>query len=194
MARFEAEMEEAHASDLPPETSPLLNDLDSDLHPTCTSGDFFAKQRDEESTIVVEEPPLGRMILIMTTASFGIFLGALDSTVVATLSAPIASEFNSPRLLSWLAIAYLISNAATQPIARRLTDIFGRGLGLILSNLLFAIGNLVGGLSTNRNSMILERIIAGVGGGGLTSIVTFLTSDLTQLRKPGIMQGIANLG
>ncbi|PNP78555.1 hypothetical protein FNYG_08103 [Fusarium nygamai] len=193
MARAEAEMEEAYASDIPTETTPLLNDSDSDLHPTCTSGDFFAKQQDEERTIVVEEPPLGRLILIMATAWFGIFLGALDSTVIATLSAPIASEFNSLHLLSWLATAYLISNAATQPIAGRLTDIFGRRLGLILSNLLFAIGNLVCGLSTNHYSMIIGRIIAGVGGGGLISIATFLTSDLTPLRKRGIMQGIANL-
>ncbi|KAF5531604.1 multidrug resistance protein fnx1 [Fusarium phyllophilum] len=193
MARAEAEMEDAYASDLPTETTPLLNDPDSDLHPTCTSGDFFVKQQDEERTIVVEEPPLGRLILIMATAWFGIFLGALDSTVIATLSAPIASEFDSLRLLSWLATAYLISNAATQPIAGRLTDIFGRRLGLILSNLLFAIGNLVCGLSTNHYSMVIGRIIAGVGGGGLISIATFLTSDLTPLRKRGIMQGIANL-
>ncbi|KAF4475839.1 multidrug resistance fnx1 [Fusarium agapanthi] len=193
MARVEAEMEEAHPSNLPTETTPLLNNSDLDLHPTCTSGDFFAKQQDEERTIVVEEPPLGRLILIMATAWFGIFLGALDSTVIATLSAPIASEFNSLSLLSWLATAYLISNAATQPIAGRLTDIFGRRLGLILSNLLFAVGNLVCGLSTNHYSMIIGRIIAGVGGGGLISIATFLTSDLTPLRKRGIMQGIANL-
>ncbi|KAF5536869.1 multidrug resistance protein fnx1 [Fusarium mexicanum] len=193
MARTEAEMEEAHPSNPPTETTPLLNDSDSALHPTCTSGDFSAKQQDEERTIVVEEPPLGRLILIMATAWLGIFLGALDSTVIATLSAPIASEFNSLSLLSWLATAYLISNAATQPIAGRLTDIFGRRLGLILSNLLFAVGNLVCGLSTDHYSMIIGRIIAGVGGGGLISIATFLTSDLTPLRKRGIMQGIANL-
>ncbi|KAF5575587.1 multidrug resistance protein fnx1 [Fusarium subglutinans] len=193
MARVEAEMEEAHSSNLPTETTPLLNDSGSDAHPTCTSGDFFAKQQDEERTIVVEEPPLGRLILIMATAWLGIFLGALDSTVIATLSAPIASEFNTLSLLSWLVTAYLISNAATQPIAGRLTDIFGRRLGLILSNLLFAIGNLVCGLSTDHYSMIIGRIIAGVGGGGLISIATFLTSDLTPLRKRGIMQGIANL-
>ncbi|KAF4336648.1 multidrug resistance protein fnx1 [Fusarium beomiforme] len=197
MARIEAEMEEAQAFDFPTETTPLLNgsdsESDSDSHPNCTSGDFFAKQQDEERTVIVEEPPLGRLILIMATAWFGIFLGALDSTVIATLSAPIASEFNSLSLLSWLATAYLISNAATQPIAGRLTDIFGRRLGLVLSNLLFAMGNLACGLSTNHYSMIIGRIIAGVGGGGLISIATFLTSDLTPLRKRGIMQGIANL-
>jgi MFS family permease len=41
--------------------------------------------------------------------------------------------------------------------------------------------------------MVLGRAVAGIGGGGLISIGTFLTSDLTPLRKRGIMQGIANL-
>lgn len=184
-------MEEAHTSCPPTESTPLLND--SNTNRECTTGDYYAKQHDEEQTVLIEEPPLIRLILIMATAWFGIFLGALDSTVIATLSAPIASEFSSLSLLSWLATAYLISNAATQPIAGRLTDIFGRRLGLALSNLLFAIGNLICGLAANHYTIIVGRIIAGVGGGGMISIATFLTSDLTPLRKRGIMQGIANL-
>jgi predicted MFS family arabinose efflux permease len=63
----------------------------------------------------------------------------------------------------------------------------------MLSNVLFAIGNLVCGLATNHYAMIVGRVIAGVGGGGMISIATFLTSDLTPLRKRGILQGIANL-
>ncbi|KLO92540.1 multidrug resistance protein fnx1 [Fusarium fujikuroi] len=185
----EPHMNSIHSSHLPTERTPLLDDEQDYSH--C---DYCAKQQDEEErTVVIEEPPLGRLILIMTTAWIGIFLGALDSTVIATLSASISSEFNSLSLLSWLATAYLISNAATQPIAGRLTDIFGRRLGLVLSNLLFALGNLVCGCATNHYTMIIGRVIAGVGGGGMISIATFLTSDLTPLRKRGIMQGIANL-
>ncbi|ERF72653.1 hypothetical protein EPUS_05707 [Endocarpon pusillum Z07020] len=129
----------------------------------------------------------------MSTAWFGIFLGALDSTIIVTLSGPISSEFNSLGLLAWPATAYLIANAACQPIAGRLTDLFGRRLGLALSNVLFAVGNLLCGLATNQYVMILGRVVAGVGGGGMISIATFLTSDLTPLRKRGIMQAIANL-
>ncbi|EXA31557.1 hypothetical protein BFJ63_vAg16634 [Fusarium oxysporum f. sp. narcissi] len=189
--RVEAPIREAQASYLPTERTPLLNE--PALRPTPTDGDFCGRLQDEERTIVVEEPPLGRLILVMATAWLGVFLGALDSTIIATLSAPISSEFNSLSLLSWLATAYLISNAACQPIAGRLTDIFGRRLGLALSNFLFATGNLICGLATNHYAMILGRVIAGIGGGGMISIATFLTSDLTPLRKRGIMQGIANL-
>jgi MFS family permease len=180
-----APTQETQASQLPTERTPLLSKRNG--------SDSRARQEDDETLIFVQEPPIGRLVLIMSTAWFGVFLGALDSTIIATLSGPISSEFDSLSLLSWLATAYLISNAACQPIAGRLTDIFGRRLGLMLSNVLFAIGNLVCGLATNHYAMIVGRVIAGIGGGGMISIATFLTSDLTPLRKRGIMQGIANL-
>lgn len=116
-----------------------------------------------------------------------------DTTIVATLSAPISSSFNSFSLLSWLATSYLISNAACQPLSGRLTDIYSRRWGLVFSNVFFALGNLICGLAKTQWEIILGRVVAGVGGGGLTAISTFVTSDLIPLRKRGIWQGIGNI-
>lgn len=149
--------------------------------------------QEEEQTILAKEESLGKLALVMGTTWIGVFLGAIDSTIIATLSAPIASEFKSLSLMSWLATAYLISNAACQPISGRLTDIFGRGPGLVFSNIFFAAGNLICGLARDEKVMILGRVIAGIGGGGLMSISTFLGSDLVPLRKRGIVQGIGNI-
>lgn len=129
----------------------------------------------------------------MGAAWVGVFLGAIDSTIIATLSASIASEFKSLSLLSWLATAYLISNAACQPISGRLTDIFGHGPGLVFSNAVFAAGNAVCGLACDPGAMIAGRVVGGVGGGGLMSIATFLASDLVPLRRRGLVQGIGNM-
>ncbi|KAM4057772.1 major facilitator superfamily protein [Hirsutella rhossiliensis] len=147
----------------------------------------------EETTVIVEDMSFARLALIMSAAWVGVFLSALDSTIIATLSAPISSEFHSLSLLSWLATAYLMSTAASQPISGRLTDIFGRGPGLVFSNLFFAVGNLICGLSTSRYTIILGRVVAGIGGGGLMSIPTFLGSDLVPLRNRGLVSGISNL-
>ncbi|KAG6172850.1 hypothetical protein E4U51_006802 [Claviceps purpurea] len=147
----------------------------------------------EEQTVFYKEESFGKLALIMGTTWIGVFLGAVDSTIIATLSAPIASEFKSLRLLSWLATAYLISNAACQPISGRLTDIFGRGPGLVFSNVVFAAGNLICGLAQDEKTMIFGRVVAGVGGGGLMSISTFVGSDLVPLRSRGIVQGIGNI-
>ncbi|KAF4950378.1 hypothetical protein FSARC_13212 [Fusarium sarcochroum] len=149
--------------------------------------------QEEETTIVAEEVSTGKLVLIFGTSWIGVFLGAVDSTIIATLSGPISSEFQSLSLLSWLATAYLISNAACQPISGRLTDIFGRGPGLVFSNIFFAAGNLICGLAKDETSMIIGRVVAGIGGGGLMSISTFLGSDLVPLRKRGIIQGLGNI-
>jgi MFS family permease len=157
------------------------------------SGDSDDNDGQRETTVIVEKVSFSKLCLIMGTAYLGVFLGAIDSTIFATLSAPISSEFQSLSLLSWLATAYLISNAACQPISGRLTDIFGRGPGLVFSNIFFAAGNLICGLAQSSSVMILGRVIAGIGGGGLMSISTFLGSDLIPLRNRGVVQGIGNI-
>ncbi|KAI0391431.1 major facilitator superfamily transporter [Xylariaceae sp. FL0594] len=148
---------------------------------------------DDEQVIVVEEVKGFKLWTILGTCWVGVFLGAIDSSIIATLSAPISSEFRSLSLLPWLATAYLIANAACQPLMGRLTDIFGRGKGLVVSNLLFAAGNLICGLAQDANVMILGRVVAGMGGGGLMTISTFLGTDLVPLRNRGIIQGIGNI-
>lgn len=174
-----------------------------DVESTCSErtallnprGDGSAAQegQDGEHVVLAQEMSVTKLAFTMGTAWIGVFLMALDATIIATLAAPISSEFRSLNMLSWLATAYLISSATVLPITGRLTDIFGRGPGLVLSNLLFACGNLICGLATDQYTMLLGRCIAGFGGGGLRSIQNFLASDLVPLRQRGITQGIANL-
>lgn len=175
------------------ETTPLLNG-----QPKAAAGDAEGQPHDgasenQEQTVLADDVTGPRLWLILGTAYVGVFLGAIDSTIIATLSAPISSEFKSLSLMSWLATAYLIANAACQPISGRLTDIFGRGPGLVFSNVFFAAGNLICGLAQTDTVMIAGRVVAGIGGGGLMSISTFLGSDLVPLRKRGIVQGIGNI-
>lgn len=142
---------------------------------------------------IVEEPSTTQLIRVMSSIWLGSFLAALDSTIVATLSGPISTSFNSLSLLSWLASAYFIANAALQPLSGKLTDIFGRKAGLIFSNVFFAAGNLICGLAKEEWVMILGRVVAGMGGGGLNAISTFVGSDLVPLRRRGVWQGIGNI-
>ncbi|KAG9501674.1 hypothetical protein J7337_007365 [Fusarium musae] len=174
-------------------TSLLRSDHENQNYGSSCRDTVATSELDGEVAIIPKELSFARLAMIMSTAWLGVFLGAADTTVIATLSAQISSEFNSLSLLSWLATAYLIANAASQPISGRLTDIFGRGPGLAFSNIAFAVGNLICGLATSQKIMILGRVIAGIGGGGLMSIPTFLGSDLVPLRKRGLVGGIANI-
>ncbi|KAL8686189.1 MAG: hypothetical protein Q9224_005525 [Gallowayella concinna] len=184
--------------DIPSETRPLLTKGDS----KSTNGTVEAAgyqppsgspNRHDTTTPIADEPTTGKLLAVMGSIWLGVLLAALDSTIIATLSAPISASFHSLSLFSWLASAYFIANAAIQPLSGRLTDILGRRAGLIFSNIFFTAGNLICGLAQDEWTMILGRVVAGIGGGGLRAIPTFVGSDLIPLRKRGLWQGIGNL-
>ena len=57
----------------------------------------------------------------------------------------------------------------------------------------FAAGNLICALATEEWVIILGRVVAGMGGGGLNAISTFVGSDLVPLRRRGVWQGFGNI-
>ncbi|KIY00416.1 uncharacterized protein Z520_04101 [Fonsecaea multimorphosa CBS 102226] len=184
----------------PTETSPLLSDLnDGAAAPAPAAADPESAQPGvpetgaDDEIALAEEPSTTKLVAIMGATWIGVFFAALDTTIVATLTAPISSSFDSLSLLSWLATGYLIANSACQPLSGKLTDIFSRRWGLIFSNVFFGAGTLLCGLAPSAGAIIAGRIVAGVGGGGLTCIATYITSDLVPLRRRGLWQGYGNL-
>jgi MFS family permease len=187
---------------LPPkdvnESTRLLNDENGSqphgqgLPPQTDQNEWECAIGDGNLPILSESTTL-QLLKIMSGVYLGAFLAALDSTLVATIAAPISSSLKSMSLLSWLASAYFIANAVSQPLSGKLTDIYGRKAGLILCNASFAIGNLMCALAGTAWVLILGRVVAGIGGGGLVTIATFVGSDLVPLRKRGVWQGVANI-
>ncbi|WPH02604.1 Hypothetical protein R9X50_00546900 [Acrodontium crateriforme] len=183
------------------ERTPLLSDSDSDQRlPNGSAHDDLValaaqeqREHDVGCTPVAEEPSTAKLLATMGSIWVCTFCAALDSTIVATLSTPISSEFNSGRAFSWIASGYMIANAACQPLSGKLTDIYGRRAGFVFACTFFSIGTLICGLAPSANVMIFGRIIAGMGGGCLNTVSTFIASDLIPLRKRGLWQGITNI-
>lgn len=92
---------------------------------------------DEEALIDAEEREelaQSAVLSIFFSLYVGVFLSALDGTIVATLLSRIASDFNELQSVSWIATGYLISQAAVQPLYGKLSDIFGRKPLLLIAN------------------------------------------------------------
>lgn len=142
---------------------------------------------------VAEEPSTRKLLLTMGSLWLTSFFAALDTSVVATLSGPISSSFNSGTSFSWIASGYLVANAACQPLSGKLTDIYGRRAGLIFAVTFFVAGTLMCGLAQNDKMMIAGRVIAGMGGGCINTVSVFVASDLIPLRRRGVWQGIGNI-
>ena len=162
-------------------------------------GNGITAYNQQESTADTLDPPLPdepttwECLKVMLGFWVGTFLAALDSTLVATLTAAISDSFDSLSLLSWVATGYLIANAAIQPLSGKLTDIYGRRAGFMFAITFFTAGNVICALAQKEWVMILGRLVAGAGGGCLNTISTFVASDIIPLRRRGVWQGIANL-
>ncbi|KAL8689325.1 MAG: hypothetical protein Q9224_004662 [Gallowayella concinna] len=146
-----------------------------------------------DAIIITEELSTTQLTIILGSTYLGIILAALDGTMVATLTASISASYSSLTLLAWLASAYYIANSVLQPLAGKLTDIYGRRAGLVLCNILFFAGNLICGLARSESVIILGRVVAGLGGGGLNAIPLFIANDLVPLRRRGVWQGFNNI-
>lgn len=121
------------------------------------------------------------------------FLSAFDGTVVATLLGPISSSFHASDLASWLGTSYLLSVCCFTPIYGRLCDIVGRQRSMLIALSFFFIGNVFCGVAPTMEFLIAARMVAGIGGGGLTSVGSTIMSDLVPITHRGIFQGYGNI-
>lgn len=80
-----------------------------------------------------------------------------------------------------------------QPLYGKMSDIIGRKSALLFAYAVFGTGCLGCGLARNMYELVAARALAGIGGGGLTTVVAVLVSDIVPLRERGTWQGVINI-
>ncbi|KAF9255598.1 MFS general substrate transporter [Marasmius fiardii PR-910] len=125
--------------------------------------------------------------------SIGIFLSAMDQTVIVASYASIGSELKQLQKTSWVATSYMLTVTTFQPLYGKLSDIFGRKTCLLFAYCIFGIGSLFCGISQTMDQLILSRAFAGMGGGGMPTVTTIIMSDVVPLRSRGAWQGVLNI-
>ncbi|CAG8898069.1 unnamed protein product [Penicillium egyptiacum] len=130
---------------------------------------------------------------IVPAISLGIFLSAADQTIIMASYGQIGSDLKALNLTSWIATSYFLTLTSFQPLYGKLSDIFGRKPCLLFAYAVFGIGCLGCGLARNINELIAARVFQGIGGGGMTTVVSILMSDIVPLRDRGLWQGIINI-
>ena len=78
----------------------------------------------------------------------GMFLGALDQTIVATALPTIGRAFNDVENLSWVVTAYLLTATAVTPLYGKLSDIHGRRVVMMTGIRMFIAGSVVCAMAT----------------------------------------------
>ncbi len=118
-----------------------------------------------------------------------VFMGSLDSTILAGGLPTIGRELGQVHNLPWLITAYLIANTAVTPLYGKISDIYGRRTTLLIAIGLYMLGSLVCALAPNMFVLILGRVLHGLGGGGLTSTGMTILGDIAAPRERGRYYG-----
>ncbi|KAF6825202.1 major facilitator superfamily transporter [Colletotrichum plurivorum] len=131
-----------------------------------------------------------RMLLAFSALSVCLFVSFIDQTSVSTAVPAIAGDLGTGTATSWIGTSFLIASTAFQLINGRLSDIFGRKNLLMVCLVLMAVGDVLCGFSKTKEQLFAFRAIAGIGGGGINSIVMIIVSDITTLENRGKYQGV----
>jgi EmrB/QacA subfamily drug resistance transporter len=130
-----------------------------------------------------------QVLLVYSGLMLGMFLAALDQTIVATALPTIAGDFGELDLLSWVVTAYLLTSTASSPLYGKLSDLYGRKIVFQAAITIFLVGSVLAGMSQSMVQLIVFRAVQGVGAGGLLVMALTIIGDILSPRERGKYQG-----
>jgi EmrB/QacA subfamily drug resistance transporter len=147
-----------------------------------TGGTSAASSRDEALTH-------RQIVMILIGLMLGMFLAALDQTVVATSIRTIADDLNGFSLQVWATTAFLITSTISTPLYGKLSDIYGRKPFFLFAIVVFIVGSALCGLSRSMYELAAFRALQGIGAGGLFSLALAIIGDVVPPRERARYQG-----
>ena len=142
-----------------------------------------------EDRAPIELPHPVRM-RVLYAVMVGIFLAALDQTVVGTALPRIITDLGGNNLYTWAFTAYLLTSTISGPLYGKLSDLFGRRPIFLFGIGVFMFGSLLAGLSQEMWQLVAARGVQGLGAGALFPIALAVIGDLFAPSERGKYQGL----
>ena len=130
-----------------------------------------------------------QVLTILAGLMLGMFLAALDQTIVSTAIRTIADDLQGLSLQAWATTAFLITSTITTPLYGKLSDIFGRKPLFMTAISIFLIGSILCTLAWSMYSLAAFRAVQGLGAGGLMSLALTILGDIVPPRQRARYQG-----
>jgi EmrB/QacA subfamily drug resistance transporter len=149
----------------------------------------------EASLPPADEAPIAglshrRVLIIIGALMLGMFLAALDQTIVSTALPTIVADLHDASHLAWVVVAYLLAATVSTPLWGKLGDQYGRKRFFQAAIVIFLAGSALSGLSHTMAELIAFRAIQGLGGGGLMVGAQAIVGDIVSPRERGRYQGL----
>lgn len=118
----------------------------------------------------------------------GMFIAALEATVVGTAMPTVIASLGGLNHYSWVFSAYLVTSTVTVPVWGKLSDLYGRRLLYQIGIGIFLLGTLLSGFSDSMTQLIIFRAIQGLGAGALIPLGMTIIGDIFTLKERAKMQ------
>ena len=124
-----------------------------------------------------------RLVLTLFSCIVSLFLVVLDQTIVTTIISDVGNNFKAFDKIGWLTSGYLLPMACLSLLNSKIAVAFGRKNCLLVGILIFEIGSLVAALAKNMPMLIGARVIQGLGGGTIQSMISIILTESVPISK-----------
>jgi EmrB/QacA subfamily drug resistance transporter len=151
-----------------------------------------AKSRREAAKLAAQSGQMNhrQIVLVLIGLMSGMFLAALDQSVVSAAMRTIADDLGGLSLQAWATTAYLITSTVSTPIYGKLGDIFGRRPVFMVAIAIFILGSFTTGFANTMVELAGYRALQGIGAGGLFSLALTIVADIVPPRERARYQGM----
>ncbi|MEV5872932.1 DHA2 family efflux MFS transporter permease subunit [Streptomyces sp. NPDC052101] len=126
---------------------------------------------------------------ILSGLMLGMFLAALDQTIVSTSIRTIADDLHGLSAQAWVTTAYLITSTISTPLYGKLSDLYGRKPYFLAAITIFIVGSAACSFATSMTELSAFRAFQGIGAGGLMSLALAIIGDIVPPRERARYQG-----
>ncbi|NJD61327.1 MAG: MFS transporter, partial [Deltaproteobacteria bacterium] len=127
--------------------------------------------------------------LTVVALLLGLFLAAMEMTVVSTAMPTAVGDLGGIHLYAWVFAAYMLTTTVTLPIHGKLADLYGRKPVMIAGIAVFLTGSFLCGHAGGMNELILYRAIQGIGAGAIQPVALTIVGDLFDVHQRARVQG-----
>lgn len=136
-----------------------------------------------------------RPYAVLSIVAFGVFIAALDLTVVSTMLPQMIVDFEIPIPAglddaAWIVSAYLIAYTVAMPFMGRVSDLYGRRRTFVAGLVLFALSSLAVPLAPNLPWLIAGRAAQALGGGALVPVAMAAVGDVFPAQRRAFAIGL----
>ena len=127
--------------------------------------------------------------LVLAAVMAANFMIAIEATIVSTAMPQIVGQLGGLQLYSWVFSAFLLTQTATTVVFGKLADLAGRKTVMMVGIAIFLFGSILCGFAWSMPSLIVFRLVQGVGAGAVQPTAMTIVGDLYSVHERAKIQG-----